>query len=75
MLPWLDSVVQVFQHCQPQVSVGMAVFWQGVVASEVFSACRMLHVQRRDWPRHLHGVQFMARVVANIQNERSQKKD
>ena len=61
-------MVQVFQHCQPQLAVGMAVFWQGVAAREVYSACRMLHVPRRDWPRHIHGVQLMAQIVAGIQN-------
>lgn len=68
VLPWCASIVRVFRRCQPQISVGMGVLWQGVTASEVRAACIMLDVPRRDWARHVDGVQLMARVVADLRN-------
>lgn len=46
----------------------MGVLWQGVTATEVHAACIMLSVPRRDWARHVDGVQLMARVVADVRN-------
>lgn len=73
VLPRNVGVVDVFRRCQPQVSVGMGVFWQGVSASEVRAACLMSHVASEDWPRYIDGVQLMARVVANVRNAESAK--
>lgn len=74
VLPRNVGVVQVFQRCQPQLGVGMGVVWQGVSAGEVRAACLMSHIPRRDWPRYLDGVQLMARVAADIRNEKEAAK-
>lgn len=74
VLPWCASIVAVFRRCQPQVAVGMGVFWQGVTAGEVRSACLMLGVPRREWARHIDGVQLMARTIAELRNKEAAEK-
>ncbi|MFM2287125.1 MAG: hypothetical protein RL684_268 [Pseudomonadota bacterium] len=74
VLPGNRVVVDTFQRCQPQISVGMGVLWQGVTASEIRAACVLGHVPRADWPKVLDGVQLMARVVANVRNEEEAKR-
>jgi hypothetical protein len=74
VLPWCASIVEVFKRCQPQISVGMGVLWQGVTAVEVRSACLMLGIPRREWARHIDGVQYMARVIAELRNKEAADK-
>ena len=66
--------VEVFLRCQPQVVMGMGIFWQGVSVSEIQSTCVLLRVPQEEWLDVLDGVQHMAHVVATIRNERSAKK-
>lgn len=74
VLPWCASIVAVFRRCQPQLAVGMGVHWQGVTATEVRAACLMLGIRRAEWARHIDGVQYMARVVANVRNQQAADK-
>jgi len=67
-------VLDVFDGCQPQVSIGMGIYWQGVAASEVKSGCAMLLIPSDEWPRILDGVQLMARAIAHIRNDREAKR-
>jgi hypothetical protein len=68
-------VLDVFNACLPDVSIGMGVFWQGVGAGEVDSACRLLHVPHEEWPRVTYGVQLMARTIADVRNEREAQRN
>ena len=69
VLPQNLAIVEVFRRCQPQLAVGMSVFWQGVSAREVLAACVMSRVPRADWPRYIDGVQWMAQIAANVGNK------
>lgn len=74
VLPWCHSIVETFKRCQPQISVGMGVLWQGVTAGEVRAACDMLNVPRSEWPYHIDGVQLMARTIAELRNKQAAEK-
>lgn len=73
VLPENWIVKTVFSRCQPQISVGMGVIWQGVTAQEVGWGCLVSLVPRRDWPRVTDGVQLMAAVIAEVRNKQANK--
>jgi hypothetical protein len=64
---------EVFLRCQPQIALGMGVFWQGVTAREIESACHLMHVPYEEEPDVLDGVQHMAQVVAAHMNEKAEQ--
>jgi hypothetical protein len=67
--------VEVFLRCQPQVHLGMGIYWQGVSASEVRAACLLLRVPLDERADVLDGVQHMAQVIADIRNREANKKN
>jgi hypothetical protein len=67
--------VEVFLRCQPQVHLGMGIYWQGVSASEVRAACLLLRVPLDERADVLDGVQHMAQVIADIRNREAQRKN
>lgn len=76
MIDVLDQnlrTAEVFLRCQPQIAVGMGVFWQGVTAREIEAACHLMHVPYEEEPDVLDGVQHMAQVVAAVMNDKDGK--
>lgn len=69
VLPDNRVIVETFDRCLPELSVGMGVLWQGVRATEIRAACGMGRVPRKVWPAVIDGVQLMARIVAGIRND------
>ena len=58
----------------PEMAVvgGMGVHYQGITSGEVYSACMLLRVPRREWPEVVDDVQHMGRTVARAINAKVQ---
>jgi hypothetical protein len=69
------TTVEVFLRCQPQVHLGMGIFWQGCTATEVRAACLLMRVPLAERAEVLDGVQHMAQVIADIRNREAQRKN
>lgn len=68
----LWSAVEVFERCEMAVVGGMGVHYQGITSGEVYSACMLLRVPRREWPEVVDDVQHMGRTVARAINAKVQ---
>jgi hypothetical protein len=69
------TTVEVFLRCQPQVHLGMGIYWQGCTATEVRAACLLMRVPLAERAEVLDGVQHMAQVIADIRNREASNKN